>query len=144
MCIEAGLADINDDCSSDEEQQEPEDFTQTLECTTVWNNWEEVNTTLPLLLENIHNYFVTTRLKRNNVTASKPFEKGYRIFHECKVKSVAVHHVSTDLYYTVVRAIVMTTQRRDQMYKTQSTRILAKYCMAIAHVLQESALHATM
>ena len=133
------MADIDEaDCSSDEEQQAPEDFTQTLECTTGWKDWEEVNTTLPLSLENIHDYFVTTRLKRDDVTASKPFEKGYRIFHARKVKSVAVHHVSTDSFYSVVRAIVMASQRHDQMYKTSVAihknlgKVLYGYCTCVA------------
>ena len=70
-----GLADINEDCSSDEEQQAPEDFIQTLESRTGWKDFEEVYTTLPLSLENIHDYFVIIHLKRNDVTVSKPFEK---------------------------------------------------------------------
>ena len=63
---------------------------------------------------------MTTRLKIDDVTASKPFEKGYRIFHAriAKVKSVAVHHVSTDSFYSVVRACVMASQRHDRRYKT--------------------------
>ena len=49
-----------------------------------WKDWEEVDTTLPLSLENIHDYFVTTRLKRDDVTASKPFEKGIEYFMHAK------------------------------------------------------------
>ena len=49
-CIEAGLADINEDCSSDEEQQAPEDFIQTLESRTGWKDFEEANTTLPFMI----------------------------------------------------------------------------------------------
>ena len=136
-CIEAGLADINEDCSSDEEQPAPEDFIPTLESRTGWKDFEEVNTTLPLSLENIHDYFVTTRLKRDDVTASKPFEKGY-LFHARKVKSVAVHHVSTDSFYSVVRACVMASQRHDRMYETSVAihknlgKVMYGYCTCVA------------
>ena len=49
-CIEAGLVDINEDCSSDEEQQAPEDFTQILESRTGWKDFEEVNATLHAII----------------------------------------------------------------------------------------------
>ena len=51
----------------------------------------------PVSLDNIHQihymYFVMKRLWRNYVTTSKPFEKGYKIYHTQKVQNVAVHRV---------------------------------------------------
>ena len=84
----------------------------------------------------IPDYFVTTRLKRDDVTASKPFEKGYRIFHARKVKSVAVHRISTDSFYSVVRACA--SQRHDRMYETSVAlhknlgKVLYCYCTCVA------------
>ena len=57
------------------------------------------------------------RLWRNDVTASKPFKKGYQIYHIQKVQNVAVHWGDTDSY-DIVRAAVMPSQRQDREYKT--------------------------
>ena len=62
-------------------------------------------------LDNIHHCFVMKRLRRDDVTASKPFEKGYQIYHAQKVQNVAVHRSDTDSFYDIVRAAAMPSQR---------------------------------
>jgi hypothetical protein len=135
-CIELGLRDDPDE-SSDEEEQVPEGFTETVKSLTGWVDLED-NDTPPLLsLDNIHHYFVTKRLRRDEVTASKPFEKGYRIYHAKKVNSVSTHCVNEQSQYTIVRAAVSASQR-DQVYKTcvaihkNQGHVLYGYCTCIA------------
>ena len=53
----------------------------------------------------------------NDVTASKPFKKGYQIYHTQKVQNVAVHRGDTDSY-DIVREAVLPSQRQDREYKT--------------------------
>ena len=61
--------------NSDEEEQVPEHFAETLHSHTGWVDLENDPIPLPLSLDNIHNFFVTKRLRRDEVMTSKPFEK---------------------------------------------------------------------
>ena len=120
---------MDEEASDEKEKQIPEGFCQTLESETGWVDLEGVAAAPPISLDNIHHYFVMKRLWRNDVTASKPFEKGYKryqIYHAQKVQNVAVHRGDTDSFYDirVRRAAVMPSQRQDREYKTAIHRSL--------------------
>ena len=83
-CIELGIADVDEEASDEEEEQIPEGFSQKLDSESGWVDLEGIAAAPPVSLDNIHHYFVTKRLKRDDVTASKPFEKGYRIYRAQK------------------------------------------------------------
>ena len=61
--------------------------------------WIDANVAeLPqLTLKHIHQYFITGRLRKERVTATKPFERGYRLFDSKKVQCVSVHDVKQPL-----------------------------------------------
>lgn len=134
-CIELGLADIPED-SSDEEEV-PEYFDETIQTSIGWVDFENDPSPPALSLDNIHHFFVTKCLKRDEVTACKLFEKGYRIYHSKKVNSVSSHHVSDHSPYTIVRAAVMASQR-DKAYctcvaiKKNSGNVLHGHCTCTA------------
>ena len=94
--IELGKADVDEEAS--EEEQITEGFSQKLDSESGWVDLEGIAAAPLVSLDNIHRYFVTKRLKRDDVTVSKPFEKGYRIYHAQKVRNVAVHRADTDGY----------------------------------------------
>ena len=83
--------------ASDEKDKQirAEGFCQTLESETGWVNLEGFAAAPPMCPDNIHHYmyFVMKCLWRNDVTASKPFKKGYQIYHTQKVQNVAIHRV---------------------------------------------------
>ena len=61
------------------------------------SGWIDVNFTElpPLTLKYIHQYFLTGRLRKERVTASKPFERGYRLFNSKKVQCLSYHEQNT-------------------------------------------------
>ena len=71
---------------SDEENDEtaPDGYQATL---VSEQGWIDANVAeLPqLTLKHIHQYFITGRLRKERVTATKPFERGYRLFDSKKV-----------------------------------------------------------
>ena len=115
----------------------PEHFKETLESATGWVDLDDDPAPPSLSLQNIHQFFVTKRLRRDEVTASKPFEKGYRLFHGKKVCNVMTHHIQETSTYTIVRAAV-TASQRDKIYKTNvaisnvSGEVIYGYCTCIA------------
>ena len=136
-CIELGIADVDQEAGDEEEEQIPEGFSQKLDSESGWVDLEGIAAAPPVSLDNIHHYFVTKRLKRDDVTASKPFEKGYRIYHAQKVRNVAVHRADTDCY-DIVRATVMPSQRQDREYRTSVAvhrslgEVTYGYCTCVA------------
>ena len=51
----------------------------------------------PLTLKHIHQYFITGRLQKECVTATKPFERGYKLFDAKKVQCLSLHNVTAHL-----------------------------------------------
>ena len=49
----------------------------------------------PLTLKHIHQYFISSRLCKERVTATKPFKRGYRLFGSKKVQGLSVHDVTS-------------------------------------------------
>ena len=123
--------------SDNEEESIPSLFFETIESSSGWIDIE-ASTVPPVSLNNIHQYFVTKCLKRDDVTACKPFEKGYRIFHAGFVQTVSIHSVDAESAYCIIRAAVMPSQRQNPAYKTAvaivKTAGEVKYghCMCIA------------
>ena len=109
---------MDKEASDEKEKQIAEGFCQTVESETGWVDLEGIAAAPPVSLDNIHHYFVMKRLWRNDVTASKPFDKGYQIYHAQKVQNVAVHRGDIDSFYDIVRAAVMPSQRQDREHKT--------------------------
>ena len=58
-------------------------------------------------------YFIKRKVREDQVTASKPFEQGYRI-HDAK--STAIHKVSNP--FSAIKAAVLPSQRMDKVYET--------------------------
>ena len=91
----------------------------------------------PISLTNIHSYFVQRRIKREQVTATKPFEKGFRIHAARKVKTLSLKAVLSS-NYTIIRAVVLPSQRNDRTYQvyiaalTSTGFILHATCTCIA------------
>ena len=123
-----------DEAESDDETV-PDLFFETIESSS---GWTDITAHPPVSIDNIHKYFVTTRLRRDDVTACKPFEKGYRIFHAGYVQTVAIHAVSNESTYCIVRAMVLPSQRQNPQYKTAvgiiktTGEVKHGYCTCIA------------
>jgi len=83
------------------------------------SGWIDVNFTElpPLTLKHIHQYFISGRLRKERVTASKPFERGYRLFNSKKVQCLSIHGVTSTSVYCIVRATVLPSQKSGA-YKT--------------------------
>ena len=68
-------------------------------------------------MHHVHKYFISHCLKREKVTATKPFEKGYKIFYAGKVQTVVINNSISSLY-SVIRAAVVPSQKLKCIYKT--------------------------
>ena len=55
-------------------------------------------------------YTPQRQLRREQVTATKPFGKGYRIFAAKKVQTISIHAVHTESVYSIVKAAILPTQ----------------------------------
>ena len=86
---------------------------------SVRTRWIDANVAeLPLLtLKHIHQYFITGRLRKERVTATKPFERGYRLFDSKKVQWLSVHDVTSTSVYCIICATVLPSQKAGA-YKT--------------------------
>ena len=71
----------------------------------------------PLTLKHIHQYFITGRLRKERVTATKAFKRGYRLFDSKKVQCLSVHDVTSTSVYCIIRATVLPSQKAGA-YKT--------------------------
>ena len=65
----------------------------------------------PLTLKHIHQYFITGRLRKERVTATKPFERGYRLFDSKKAQCLSVHDVTSTSVYCIIRVTVLPSQK---------------------------------
>ena len=107
-------------CVSDSEDENtaPDGFDDALCSTIGWISLHESKDIPPLNIKHIHEYFITRRLKKELVTATKPFEKGYRLFDASKVKAPSINHLQQDSLFCIIKATVLPTQRHDRTYLT--------------------------
>lgn len=99
----------------------------------------ETATYLPTFaIKNIHDYFVKKQLQKDLVTATKPFEKGFRIFDAKKVLQPCIYISEPDSLECIIRATVLPSQRNDTQYQTAvavnrtNGTVLAALCSCIA------------
>ena len=130
------MADVDD---VDVDSSPPEEVMEIIRSKTGWQDLDPTRIQIPALsLQHIHQYFIKNRLCKEHVTATKPFEKGYRIFSAQKVKSLSVHPVSSTSVYCIVRAAVLPTQRKDRTYETAvalyntTSSVYCAYCTCVA------------
>ena len=77
-----------------------------------------VQTIYQLSIKNIHKYFIKRNVCKDQVSASKPFEQGYRIYDTKKVQSTSIYQTSSDNQFRVIKAAVLPSQRTDKVYET--------------------------
>ena len=83
---------------------------------SVRTRWIDANVAeLPPLT--LKQYFITGRLCKERVTATKPFERGYRLFDSKKVQWLSVHDVTSTSVYCIICATVLPSQKAGA-YKT--------------------------
>ena len=81
--------------SEDEEEEEPEEYKTAVSDRAGWHDINSSTSFIPpISIKNIHHYFIGKRVSNENVIATKPFEKGYRIYDANKVRDVCIHIVS--------------------------------------------------
>ena len=91
----------------------------------------------PLTLKHIHGFFIAGRLRKERVTATKPFERGYRFFDSKKVQGMSINMVVCGSS-RIVRAAVMPSQKCGEAYTTAITvnktngQVLYGTCTCIA------------
>jgi len=123
-----------DDLIDEEEVEEgpPEEVMAILQSKSGWKDLDPAQTRIPpLSIKHIHQYFIQHRIRKEHVTATKPFEKGYRIFAAKKVKSLSTHSVKPNSVYCIIRAAVLPSQRKDRIYETSValyTTTASVYC----------------
>ena len=88
--------------SESEEDEPPEGFTAAVfEDRAGWAELAHSSSVPPVTIREIHCDFVKRRLKKEHVTATKPFEKGYKIYTAGKVQSITTKCTSS---YSIIRA----------------------------------------
>jgi len=102
--------------SEEENEAAPDGYEATLSSESGWIDAECIDLP-PLTLKHIHQYFITGRLHKERVTASKPFERGYRLFSSRKVQCLSIHDVTSNSVYCIIRATVLPSQKSGA-YKT--------------------------
>ena len=70
--MELGLSSCE---SSNVEDERPDTLDKAIKDTTGWVDLEGANDVPNLFINNIHRYFITTKVRKDQVTASKPFER---------------------------------------------------------------------
>ena len=102
---------------SDDDETAPDGFEATM---TSISGWQDVDVAdiPPLTLKHIHQFFISGRIKKERVTATKPFERGYRFFDSNKVQRLSIHHVSSTSSECIVRAAVLPSQKCGEAYTT--------------------------
>ena len=112
--MELGLSS----CESSDNEERPDVLDTAIRDTTGWVNLERAKDVPKLSINNIHHYFITRKIRKDQVTASKPFERGYRIYDAKKVRAISIHSTTDDSLFSVVRASVIPSQRTDRIYET--------------------------
>ena len=106
--------------SSDTEEERPDILEKAMRDDEHWVDLDDINKTHvpPLSLHNIHRYFIKRRVRKDQVTASKPFERGYRIYDAKKVQSISIYSPTDDSLFRVISAHVHPSQKTDRIYRT--------------------------
>ena len=132
--MDFGLSSGED--SESEEDEPPEGFTAAvLEDRAGWAELAHSFSVPPVTIREIHSHFVKRRLKREHVTATKPFEKGYKIYTAGKVQSITTKCTSS---YSIIRAAVLPSQKQTGFYQvhiaanTTTGTVLHATCTCIA------------
>ena len=130
------MADVDD---VDVDSSPPEEVMEIIRSKTGWQDLDHTCIQIPALsLQHIHQYFIKNRLCNEHVTATKPFEKDYRIFSAQKVNSLSIQPVSSTSVYCIVRAAVLPTQHKDRTYETAialyntTSSVYYAYCTCVA------------
>ena len=113
--MEVGMSSCE---NSDVEEERPDVLDDALKDATGWVDLESTNNITKLCIKNIHQYFITRKVRKDQVTASKPFERGYRIYDAKKVQSISVYLTSDDNLFNVIKAAVLPSQKMDRVYET--------------------------
>ena len=113
--MEVGMSSCED---SDTEEERPGVLDDALKDATGWIDLESANNMPQLSIKNIHQYFIKRKVRKDQVTASKPFEQGYRIYDAKKVRSISIYQTSNDNLFSVIKAAVLPSQRTDKVYET--------------------------
>jgi len=90
------------------------------------SGWIDVNFTElpPLTLKHIHQYFITGRLCKECVTASKAFERGYRLFNSKKVQCLSSHGMtSTSVYIAIASFLQQCYPHKNQVHTKQPLQL---------------------
>ena len=103
---------------SDIGEERPGILDDALKDATGWIDLERTNNIPQLSIKNIHQYFIKRKVCKDQVSASKPFEKGYRIYDAKKVQSISIYQSSTDNLFSVIKAAVLPSQKTDKVYET--------------------------
>ena len=106
--------------SSDAEEETPNILEKAMRDDAHWMDLNDVDKTyVPALsISNIHHYFIKRKVRKDQVTATKPFERGYRIYDAKKVQSIAIYSPTDDNLFRVIRADVHPSQKTDRVYRT--------------------------
>ena len=92
----------------------PEILDDALKNTTGWKNLESATNTPKLTI----NFFITKKVRKDQVTASKPFERGHRIYGAKKVRSISIYQAISDTLFNIIKAAVLPSQKTDRIYQT--------------------------
>ena len=113
--MELGLSSCE---SSDVEDERPDTLDKAIKDTTGWMDLERANDVPKLFINNIHRYFIKRKVRKDQVTASKPFERGYRIYDAKKVRCISINSMADDSLLSVIKASVLPSQKTDRIYET--------------------------
>ena len=123
--IKFGLDDWPVVESDEDDDVIPDGFEEAIRDEGGWVDINAIDTT-PLTPKEIHDFFVQRRLRKEQVTASKPFERGYRLFYANKVQGISLHRVTSDSVYCIIRATVLPSQKHMGPTRQQLRYILAQ------------------
>ena len=82
-----------------------------------WVDLENAKNVPKLSIKNIHQYFIQRKVCKDQVTASKPLERGYRIYDAKKVRSISIHSLTADNLFSIIRASVLPSQKQTVFTK---------------------------
>ena len=101
--MELGLSS----CEDSDNEERPDTLDNAVKDSTGWVDLERAKDVPKILINNIHRYFITKKVRKDQVTASKPFERGYRIYDAKKVRSICIHYTAADSLFSVIRASIL-------------------------------------
>ena len=84
-------------CEDSDNEERPDTLDN---ASTGWVDLERAKDVPKILIKNIHRYFITKKVRKDQVTARKPFERGYRIYDAKKVRSICIHYTAADSLFS--------------------------------------------